>query len=170
MKQKIEFEIEVPEGKRAVWKGNEIVFEDIKPQLPKTWKEFCNTHPIVNTEYFIGITSTTGAYMPKTEVTRRRDIDCDRHLLESEDDVVAHVALVQLHRLRDCYRQGWTPYWNSLQNKWFIHHIYSANGEDYYSVENVVSRVEFLSFQSEEIAEKFLFNFRDLIIQAGDLI
>ena len=33
-------EIEVPDGKKAVWKDNTIIFEDIKPQLPKTWKEF----------------------------------------------------------------------------------------------------------------------------------
>ena len=168
MKQTIE--IEVPEGKKAVWKEDKIVFEDIKSQLPKTWKEFCNTHPIVNTEYFIGNNSTVHIELPKPEIIRIRDSYYNRHLLESEDDVVAHVALIQLHRLRDCYRQGWTPYWNSLQNKWFIHHIYSANGEDYYSVENIVNRVEFLSFQSEEIATEFLNNFRDLIKLAGDLI
>lgn len=38
MKQTIE--IEVPDGKKAVWKDGKVVFEDIKPQLPKTWKEF----------------------------------------------------------------------------------------------------------------------------------
>ena len=35
MKQTIT--IEVPDGKKAVWKDNKVVFEDIKkPQLPKT--------------------------------------------------------------------------------------------------------------------------------------
>ena len=38
MKQTIE--IEVPDGKKAVWKDGKVVFEDIKPQLPKTWEEF----------------------------------------------------------------------------------------------------------------------------------
>ena len=33
MKQIIE--IEVPDGKKAVWKDNKVVFEDIKPQLPR---------------------------------------------------------------------------------------------------------------------------------------
>ena len=32
MKQTIE--IEVPDGKRAIWKNNKVVFEDIKSQLP----------------------------------------------------------------------------------------------------------------------------------------
>ena len=39
MKQTIE--IEVPDGKKAIWKDNKIIFEDIKPQLPRTWEEFC---------------------------------------------------------------------------------------------------------------------------------
>ena len=32
--------IEVPDGKKAVWKDGKVVFEDIKLQLLKTWKEF----------------------------------------------------------------------------------------------------------------------------------
>ena len=44
MKQTIE--IEVPDGKKAVWKDNKIVFEDIKPQLPRTWEEFCKQNNI----------------------------------------------------------------------------------------------------------------------------
>ena len=39
-----------------------------------------------------------------------------------------------------------------------------------YSVEEFISSSEFLSFQSKEIASKFLFNFRKLIEEAGDLI
>ena len=35
MKQTIE--IEVPDGKEAVWKDGKVVFEDIKPQLPRPW-------------------------------------------------------------------------------------------------------------------------------------
>lgn len=39
MKQTIE--IEVPDGKKAIWKDGNIVFDDIKSCLPKTWEEFC---------------------------------------------------------------------------------------------------------------------------------
>ena len=34
MKQTIE--IEVPDGKQAIWKDNKVVFKDIKTELPKT--------------------------------------------------------------------------------------------------------------------------------------
>ena len=37
-------------------------------------------------------------------------------------------------------------------------------------VKPIYHRSHFLSFQSEEIAEKFLNNFKDLIETAGDLI
>ena len=44
MKQTIE--IEVPDGKKAVWKNGTIVFEDIKHKLPKTWEEFCKHNKV----------------------------------------------------------------------------------------------------------------------------
>lgn len=47
-------EIEVPDGKKAVWRDNKVVFEDIKPKLPKTWEEFYNNYIIEPNEYFIG--------------------------------------------------------------------------------------------------------------------
>ena len=51
MKQTIE--IEVPDGKQAVWKDGKVVFEDIKPQLPNTWEEFCKNYPIKSGEFSI---------------------------------------------------------------------------------------------------------------------
>lgn len=39
-------EIEVPEGKKAIYKDNKIIFEDIVQKLPETWKEFCKLYPI----------------------------------------------------------------------------------------------------------------------------
>ena len=50
MKQTIE--IEVPEGKKAIWKDGKIIFEDIAPELPETWEEFCKLYPIKGKEYF----------------------------------------------------------------------------------------------------------------------
>ena len=47
-------EIEVPEGKKAVWKDGKIIFEDIAPKLPETWEEFCKFYPVKAEEVFIG--------------------------------------------------------------------------------------------------------------------
>ena len=160
MKQTIE--IEVPDGKKAVWKDNKIVFEDIKPRLPKTWDEFCEQNLIKRGEYFLNSFSTSE--QGTCETIRHKD--SDRNILPNKQATEQHLVLMQLHQLRDCYRQGWVPNWKDFEsNKYCIIFI------DYKYVivlHNTAS--SFLSFQSREIAEEFLNNFKDLIEQAGDLI
>ena len=153
MKQTIE--IEVPEGKKAVWKDGKVVFEDIKPELPKSWEEFCKTYPEVKKEYYIRQDSAIEvAYHPN------RDAVEDRNLLPTKKAAEAHLALMQLHQLRDCYRQGWPPDWkDKTQTKYYIVPNYRNN-----------DRMHFLAFQSEEVAKEFLNNFGDIIKKAGELI
>lgn len=164
MKQKIEFEIDVPEGKKVVLKDNKVVFEDIKPQLPKTWEEFCKTHPLKEREAYIDCNSTI-------KITCRgrgkRLNKSDRSYLPSTKAAEQHLALMQLHQLRDCYRQGWIPDWKDENSiKYAI--VYNCSGE--LIVEDYAVTPMFLSFQSEELAKEFINNFCDLIEQAGDLI
>ena len=160
MKQTIE--IEVPEGKKAVWKDNTIVFEDINPNLPKTWEEFCKQNSIKEEEKYIDSSSHISSAM--VFPTERNSIS-DKNVLPSKEAANQHLALMQLHQLRDCYRQGWKP---DLTVPTSMFAIFYMKGK--YSVDEFISSSEFLSFQSKEIACKFLFNFRDLIEQAGDLI
>ena len=160
MKQTIE--IEVPDGKKAVWKDNKVVFEDIKPQLPKTWKEFCENYPCKKDEYYIDSASKISLFIGRYS----RNKYLDKNLLPSKQATEAHLALMQLHQLRDCYRQGWTPDWNdSIQNKYVI---YNLNGK--FMIRPYYCHSHFLAFQNEKRAEEFLNNFRDLIEQVGDLI
>lgn len=163
MKQTIE--IEVPDGKKAIWKDNKIVFENITSNLPKTWDEFCKFHPIVG-DCYIGRTSNikpTDCYF--------RDYINDRSLLPSSEAAEAHLALMQLHQLRDCYRQGWRPDYTNTSNKFCIIRYFDLNTHKCdYKITDLITFSFFLSFQSKEIAEKFLDNFKDLIKQAGDLI
>lgn len=160
MKQTIE--IEVPEGKKAVWKDNTIVFEDINPNLPKTWEEFCKQNSIKEEEKYIDSSSHISSAM--VFPTERNSIS-DKNVLPSKEAANQHLALMQLHQLRDCYRQGWKP---DLTVPTSMFAIFYMKGK--YSVDEFISSSEFLSFQSKEIACKFLFNFRKLIEQAGDLI
>ena len=158
MKQTIE--IEVPDGKKAVWKNNKVIFEDIKPQLPKTWEEFCKHNKINENDYYLNPISRT----IKAEINERH-IYNDRNVLPNKQAAEQHLALMQLHQLRDCYRQGWIPDWSDCKNKYCI--IY--NGVLYCTIANTYTR-EFLTFQSREIAQEFFKNFKYLIEQAGDLI
>ena len=160
MKQTIE--IEVPEGKKAVWKNNYVLFEDI--ELPKTWEEFCKGHFVdLNGEFYIdyqsSIRSNKDGYYNRAE-------NYDKNLLPSKEAAEAHLALMQLHQLRDCYRQGWVPDWeDAAENKWCIIKQFGKN-----NVVSFVSNGFFLAFPKKEVAEEFLRNFESLIKKAGDLI
>lgn len=163
MKQTIE--IEVPDGKKAVWRNNQLIFENIelpKPKYPKTWKEFCKFYPIEQNSALIDRDSAI-------LILGKRDNRCDyfdRNVLPSSKAAKQHLALMQLHQLRDCYRQGWKPNWNDENNKYYIAFFNSKN----HCVSCTRYASKFLTFQSMEIAEEFLNNFRDLIEQAEDLI
>ena len=158
MKQTIE--IEVPDGKKAIWKDNKIVFEDIKPQFPKTWEEFCKQNMIKKSEYYLNPSSCILKLRDD-----KRDIFADRNVLPTRQAAEAHLALMQLHQLRDCYREGWEPNWNNDCNKYII-----VKNRDKYVVFGGNWTNQFLSFQDRERAEEFLTNFRELIEKAGDLI
>ena len=158
MKQTIE--IEVPDGKIAIWKDNKVVFEDIKPQFPKTWEEFCEQNTIKRSECYLDISSCIIDMWDG-----KRDISSDRNVLPNKQATEAHLALMQLHQLRDCYREGWEPDWNNDCNKYII-----VKNRNKYVVFGGNWTNEFLSFQDRERAEEFLTNFRELIEQAGDLI
>ena len=162
MKQTIE--IEVPDGKKAVWKDNKIVFEDIKPQLPKTWEEFCKQNNINKNkeEAFIHI---SGEIETIKKMNTQRIVDYDKNVLPSRQAAEQHLALMQLHQLRDCYRQGWTPNWTDDSRRWYITKL---KNKPY--IGSISSYSAFLSFQTKELAEQFLTNFKDLIEQADDLI
>lgn len=157
MKQTIE--IEVPEGKEAIWKDGRVYFIDKPLKLPKTWEEYCETNPVCNKEYYIDTSSEI-----LTFYKGHRKANSERNLLETEEDAKAHLALIQLHRLRDYYRQGWVP--KDKEDN----HVIQRYKDGTYSVFTHYSYSSFLSFQSKEIAKEFLTNFRDLIEQAGDLI
>ena len=154
-------EIEVPEGKKAIYKDNKIIFEDIIQKLPETWEEFCKMHPVKEEECYIELNSIP----TEVSVGKRLDHD-DKNILPSKKAANAHLALMQLHQLRDCYRQGWVPNWEDKdQNKYVI--LYNSNN---YIIDLVWKSQRFLSFQSQDIARKFLENFKGLIKTARDLI
>lgn len=159
MKQTIELEIEVPDGKKAVWKDGKVIFEDVTSGLPTTWREFCNKFPVSNMEYCIKINS----HIIKL-VSSERDEREDRNILPNEKAAEQHLALMQLHQLRDCYRQGWKPDYSD-NTIWYIEK-YGCE----FRIDFAITRVSFLSFQTQELAGQFLANFRGLIEQAGDLI
>ena len=164
MKQTIE--IEVPDGKKAIWKDNKVIFEDIKPLLPKTWKEFYKQNRIKEGECYIN----DYGWVTVSGVGKRHKI-YDKNLLPNRKAAEAHLALMQLHQLRDCYRQGWKP---TLEDNINIYAIRKSRNIMTHKLEITVLSAStlssFLLFPTYEIASEFLTNFRELIEQARDLI
>lgn len=127
--------------------------------LPKSWKEFCKKYPKTENEAYIGVMSAVYAF---TGTKRDRNNDADRNICPSKESAEAHLAMIQLEQLRDCWRQGWKP--EAHEAIYAIKFSVQGLGVYYF-----VSR-EFLSFPTKETAEAFLECFRDLIEKAGDLI
>lgn len=160
MKQTIE--IEVPDGKKAVWKDGKVMFEDIKPQLPKTWEEFCKQNTVQIGECYFD----ENCNLIEINVCGDRHNIIDTNILPSKQAAEAHLALMQLHQLRDTWREGWLPDWTEDNQRKYV--IFNLEGEfeirDYYTASG------FLAFQDKKRAEEFKDCFIDLIRKAGDLI
>ena len=124
--------------------------------LPRSWEEFCKKHPIKEGESYI---NSAGKILSFTTKTTRRDWD---HICPSKKSAEAHLAMIQLEQLRNCWRQGWKP--TPHQTVFTIK--FAINGLGVYEY---CSR-EFLSFKDRKTAKEFLECFRDLIEKAGDLI
>ena len=125
--------------------------EIISGRLPKTWEEFCISKGDegirINTALDFAYVSIRKAF-------------ADYH------DAEKHIALMKLHLLRDEYRQGWKhDLTNIIEIKSCI-----SNVKNELKVMNYTTVNSFLSFKSDDIAEEFINNFRELIEQAGDLI
>lgn len=139
-----------------------IVFKK-KDGLPTSWEEFCEQYYDSKLEFYITNCSRIEQTSPDKGFRRKNE---DKNLLPTKEDAEAHLALIQLHRLRDVYRQGWIPdYKEVLSIKYAIRFINNA----LYIIQ-INTQSNFLTFQSQEIAEQFLENFEDLINVAKELL
>lgn len=159
MKQTIE--IEVPDGYKAVYNKDTQKIEVMCATLPKTWEEFCENNPIGWGETIIYNNSKE---IMALGVGDNRDSSI-KNILPNKATAEAFLALMQLVQLRDCYRQGWNPDWKDGSKKHCIV-VYDS----YIHKESYLKLNTTLSFQSEEIRDKFMKNFSDLIEKAKELI
>lgn len=151
-------EIIIPQG----WeidevKGNKIILMESKKELPKTWEE-CITK-IKDLEY---IDSNSNI----------EEVDFNVNIVDEHINDIPiglgkpMLALCQLLVCREVYRQGWKPNWTSANEKKYC--IVNVHNKIKPSVNIAFNNV--LSFQSAEIRDQFLENFKDLIKEAKELI
>lgn len=161
MKQGLTISVDVPEDYKAYWNGHEVVIVETINELPSTWEEFCKKNPVTEEEMYI-----TGLSDIMHAGIKIRNAG-DRNVLPNLRAAQQHRSLMQLHQLRDCYRQGWIPDWgNSNEIKFVI----TTGIKGGYVIDAQYNYSAFLSFQSHNVAELFLANFKGLIEEAGDLI
>lgn len=158
MKQTIE--IDVPDGYKAMYNIYTQKVEMVGIELPKTWEEFCENNPIRWGETIIYNNSKE---IMALGVGDNRDSSI-KNILPNKATAEAFLALMQLIQLRDCYRQGWKPDWGDYTTK----HCIIFGGVVY--IGWAIGEQRVLSFQSEEIRDEFLKNFKDLIEKAKELI
>jgi hypothetical protein len=131
----------------------EIVLKQIKKELPKTWRELKE----INGWYFDQM-STISKYVHGAPLA------ANKNTFATESQAKAAIALAQLSQLREVYRDGWKPELENGKKYVILCEIIELCKGYAYSISH------FLSFQSEEIRDEFLTNFRELIIEAAPLL
>lgn len=138
--------------------GNEIILKESKKELPKTWKE---CYRLLGKGEYI---SNSSGIVERTPSPFMTGTSQDRNVLPVGLGKPL-LALCQLLVCREVYRQGWKPDWDDKKAKYVIGCEYNNIYKDkMYNLQSL------LSFQSEEIRDKFLENFRNLIEEAKELI
>lgn len=150
-----------PSREQRDW--SKVEYKPTIDTLPRSWQEFCETHEVQKGEAYIKDISTV--YQAE-HTGDTRDMNADKNILPSKQAVEAHLALMQLHQLRDCWREGWMPDWKDDNQIKYV--IYNIDG--CFKIGRFSSTRRFLAFQDEKRADEFKDCFIDLIKQAGDLI
>ena len=167
MKEERNVKLTLEKAKEWYKKGGELkeialqafTEKELNP-LPRSWEEFCKSNPIKISEAVI-CTESTIVTCDSSEV---RDSDYDREICPSMKSAEAHLAMIQLEQLRNCWWNDWKPEWNNN-----VKNVIKWEGDNL--IVFTAKRIHaFLVFPTKEMAEEFLECFRDLIEKAGDLI
>lgn len=150
--------IEVPQGyeidkEKSTFEN--IVFKEVKKELPETWEE---------------LKEIKGYWIDDDSIISDNDnyiaIDRNKNVFATKEQAEASIALAQLSQLREVYRKGWVPNWSDDNELKFC--IYFV--EDRTDIVTYCETNQFLSFQDVETRDLFLENFIDLIEQAKPLM
>ena len=123
--------------------------------LPRSWEEFATSHARMG--YYI---SSDGKPLRCASSGKLSS----PHVCPSKKSAEAHLAMIQLEQLRNCWWNGWKPEWDSS-----CKHVIRRDHNEI-CVINACHISSFLVFPTYEMAKEFLECFKDLIEKAGDLI
>lgn len=130
-----------------------IVLKQKENDLPSSWDQLEN----IKGYYIDSMSELNFSYCGPTKH--------NLNTFATEEQAKASIALAQLSQLREIYRNGWKPDYLSLISKYSI--VFHC---DKPKIEDFMNFQYFLTFETKEIARKFLTNFYDLIQQAKPLL
>ena len=145
-------------------KANVIVLSEIKksleekkePEPKKTFKD-----PL----WYIG---TGVLWLFDTCNTQNRDCDEDRNNCKTKEEAEAFLALMQLKRLWHEYVDNYSE---KVDDCYCITCVCSSNGNDFsiLYIGSATYNMDLFKFPSKELAEEFLYNFKDLFMKISPL-
>ena len=162
-----ELKIDIPEG-YEIDKENStferIVFKK-KYTYPKSWEEFCKNEPTTYEEYYISLDSHINKVISDDQP---RNYNGDRNLCKTEEEAEAFLALMQLKRLWHEYVDN---YPEKVDDCYCITCVCSSNGNDFsiLYIGSATYNMDLFKFPSKELAEEFLYNFKDLFMKISPL-
>jgi hypothetical protein len=154
------FKVEVPQGYEIDKENSTLELIRFKPkekQLPKAWWELGKI-----AGYYVNANSHVTSLSTEEVSNPNRNTFC------TEAEAEAAIALAQLAQLRKVYRNGWEPDYLTTDRIYCKYCIFITGTQ--FEIETYFNLNHFLSFQSREIAEEFLTNFKDLILKAKPLM
>ena len=129
---------------------SEIVFKKIKNNLPMSWEEL----GVIEGSFVSSNSIIDDLYMTNA-------VDINRNLFPTRKEAGAMRAMAQLCQLRDRWNDGWKPDWKDNTRKYCIVSFKNIVLRDsYYSVSHP------MVFKTEELRDKFMETFKDLLEEA----
>ena len=158
MKEEKTIEIIAPEGYEVDKEKSsfeKIVFRALPDKgLPRSWEELG--------EISGAYVSTQGVVLEWAGMSNCPE---NRNVFPTIEEAEASIALAQLCQLRDRYNGGWKPDWLDDGRKYVIYFA----GEKMNTAR--MTGIQFvLAFKTEELRDKFMENFSDLIEKAKPLL
>jgi len=154
-----EMKIQVPEGYEIDRENStfeNIIFSKAERKLPKKWEDLENVNG-----YYVDSWGDVRCYYGVNTPDHT-----NKNIFPTKEEAEACLALAQLCQLRDRYNEGWKPHWEDYN-------------ETKYCIEFCQGRIEtidrvnchkILTFKTEDLRDKFLENFKDLIETAKPLL
>lgn len=156
----MEVKIQIPDNCELIKDGNTYIVKE-KKNKPRSWEEFCKNYPRTKDEYFICDNSSIAQV---SNITYTRKAVSDRNICTSKEEAEAFLALMQLRQLRKAWVGDWKP------------NIYDAIYGIFVTRTNIVQIGYYgnirrsLTFPTKEMAEDFLYCFKDLCETAKILL